>query len=61
MESNSYIFTNSIVGTTGANTAPEINATNAQIQSWWAQNQEFVNINNTLPRVPSNQRTVKGE
>jgi len=61
MSSNSYIFTDSIVGTTGANTAAEINATNSKIQGWYFDDQDFANLNTALPKVPSNQHTVKGE
>jgi hypothetical protein len=61
MSSNSFIFTSSIVGTTGANTVPEINETNSKIQRWYLEEQDFANLNTDLPRVPSNQQTVKGE
>jgi len=60
MSSNSFIFTTSITSSSG-NTAQEINERNTQIQGWYNEEQDFVNMNTPLPIVPSNQRTVKGE
>jgi hypothetical protein len=59
MSSNSYIFTDSIVGTTGANTAAEINATNSKIQGWYLDDQDFANMNTSLPTVPGRQGIAK--
>ena len=61
MTSNSYIFTTSITGVLGANTAAEINETNRKIQSWWAEQQDFADMSTPMIKVPSNQKTVKGE
>jgi hypothetical protein len=59
MTANSYIFTDSIVGTTGANTAAEINATNLKIQGWYLDDQDSPNMNTSLPIVPGRQGIAK--
>jgi hypothetical protein len=59
MTANSYIFTDSIVGTTGANTAAEINAINSKIQGWYLDDQDSPNMNTSLPIVPGRQGIAK--
>ena len=59
MTANSYIFTDSVVGTTGANTAAEINAINSKIQGWYLDDQDSPNMNTSLPIVPGRQGIAK--